>query len=183
MKTPFLLALAAIVMACSSPTELARDAAALMVTDATEYQLVADEHGVYATIRYIYSNRTGKKISLVTCGRPPDVPAPPPALEKLVDGRWEHAWSMPVAACLGAPAEIPPGDQYRDVLSLVAAHPELNAGPKFADPDLEGTYRLRWGGAYWHYNHDGPPFGEPVPRRYLVSNSFRLLAPVAVASP
>ena len=147
------------------------------------YRLVADEYGVQATIRYIYSNRTGKKVSIMTCGGPVAVEAPPPGLEKLVDGRWEYAWSLPMAACLGAPFEIPAGDQYRGVLHLVAAHPELNAGAKFADPDLEGTYRLRWGGAYWHYNHDGPPFGEPVRRRYLVSNSFTLLAPRPLASP
>ena len=178
MGKALLTAAAGLVLACSSPTDLGRDAAALLVTDATEYQLVADDFGVHGTIRFIYSNRTGKRVSFVTCGG-----APPPALEKWVDGRWEWAWSMPMAACLGPPHQVPAGEQYRGVLRLVAAHPHLNAAPKFADPDVEGVYRLYWAGGVWDYDHGGPPWGDRVPRRLLVSNSFTLSVPQALDVP
>ena len=170
MKRAPLLVLA--LVACSSPTEPGRDAAALMVTDADEYQLMADEWGMGTTIRYVFSNRTGRKVSLLNC-----LAWVPPSVEKLVEGEWEAALGAPTFDCLSAPVEIEPGAQYRDSLNVWSAHPERNAAPKFADPDVDGIYRLRWTRAYWDYDHDGPPWGEALPVRFVVSNTFRLRAP------
>ena len=143
-----------------------------MVTDTGVYRLVADEWGMGTTIRYTYSNRTGAEVSLLNC-----LGAVPPSLEKLVDGEWEWAWNPILLDCLSPPVEIPPGEEYRDSLVLWAAHPRQNAAPKFQDPDIHGLYRLRWTTAYWNYDQDGPPWGEPVPVRLVVSNPFWLRAP------
>lgn len=84
------------------------------------------------------------------------------------------AWSPVLLECLSPPIEIAPGASLNDEVDISAGKRGSNMYPQFMVDDIEGVYRLVIGSAYWSYDHNGPPWGEPVPVPDRVSNSFEI---------
>lgn len=130
-----ILAVAALLVACSAPLEPpARELGRPLQTERLEYELRSTDRGLEVSIPFTYTNGTGKTVYVANCNR-----VVPPALDKQVGGQWVRALSMPVPLCLSPPIVVQPGQLYKDTLRLIAGRPSDNLIPKFEVEEIEGT--------------------------------------------
>lgn len=146
-----------------------RDEDALFQTDSQSYIVTVDDQGYRGEIGVRFTNRTGRTVYFVNCHGTTGH-----TLEKLVDGKWETAWSPVMLLCLSPPITVPAGGTYDSRLQLYAGPPGSNAYPQFSSNDVEGTYRVVWHAALHSYSPDRHPFGEALPLAQRVSNRFTI---------
>ena len=175
MKAPALaLCAATLFSGCSlvSTDEAAPPvSASLVVTDQAQYDARAPAGGlsrVVFDVPFEIRNTTGGPLYRIGCRT-----APPPTLEKLVEGEWVTAYAPIVNLCLSPPFEIAPGEVRRDTLQVQGFLPGQNAGPEF-ETDVEGTYRLHLR-LYSSLTDERSPLGKDlVPLEERVSNPFEV---------
>jgi hypothetical protein len=140
---------------------------AAVVPDAPELVLVRSDGGLSGRLGFTYVNRTGRTISLLNCrGTFGHV------LEKWDGAAWVKAWGPALLGCLDRPIVIGAGGAHRFTLDVWAGEPGTSSWPQFVVDPIEGDYRLVITAAYWSYDHDGPPFGEPPPLEHRSSSKF-----------
>lgn len=144
---------------------------AAVATSASSYTLQGTQGGWAGEIDFAFTNVTGQTISLLNCRGGFGV-----RLEKREGGEWVPAWHPVLLQCLSPPIELRPGETHHHTLHVFAGRPGSNRYPQFEVDRIDGTYRLVVGSAYWDYDHDGPPWGEPVPLEHRVSNTFEIRA-------
>jgi hypothetical protein len=140
----------------------------LLITDAPAYEI--RHEGVFRAVDFdlTYRNALDVAVAVPACHSPVQ-----PMLQKLVDGRWVHAFSSAELMCLSAPLVIPAKRTHHFRYRLRADIYNLERWSEAVDGSLEGTYRLRW----WVGVHDrraDSGVGAPLPEEYAVSNSFEL---------
>lgn len=140
-------------------------------TDRSLYVLEEGTAGWETEIRFDYTNRSDRTISIANCHEGFSL-----RLEKRQGGEWAPAWSPPVLLCLSSPIEIRPGRTYSRRLRVFGGYPDNESHPKFEVDELDGTYRLVVEAAYWRYDHGGPPWGQQVPLEHRVSGDFEIAA-------
>lgn len=138
-------------------------------TSASSYTLTSSGRMWSAEIPFRFTNQSNRPISLLNCHGWSGA-----MLEKWEGGEWVAGWSPVLLACLSRPIVIRAGGTRADVLRIVAGQPGSNAYPQFMVPEVAGTYRLVIGGAFWNYDHGGPPWGEPPPLELRVSDPFEI---------
>jgi hypothetical protein len=141
-------------------------------TDQPSYVLERRPSGWEVEIGFEYTNRTDRTISLLNCRGAFGF-----ELQKWEGGAWVTAWVPALPLCLSPPIEIAPGATFPRTLAIFAGHPESNVHPQFRVDDPEGSYRIVVTSAFWDYDHDGPPWGTPVPLEHRASNTFELRTP------
>jgi hypothetical protein len=151
-----------------SPALVPGDAGAI-VTDAGSYTLQSTQSGWMVEIRYHFTNRSDRVISLLNCSGAYGI-----RLEKQEGDRWVTAWRPVLPMCLSQPIRIGAGEVRSDRLHLFAGQHGSNSYPQFETGEIGGNYRLVIESAFWGYDHDGPPWGEQPPLEYRVSNVFEL---------
>ncbi len=139
-------------------------------TDRVRYTLQPAPGGMEVAIPFTYTNRGGRTIYVANCNR-----IAPPHLEKKVGDRWVFAWAAAVPECLSEPILIADGETHTDTLLVFHGDPDVYPG--FTALPVDGTYRLVWEAAYWSYDPNRYPFGERLPLRLRVSNSFLIETP------
>lgn len=163
-------ALALAAAGCSTPRDPGGDdGASPLRTDRTAYTLERTARGLEVDIPFTFTNTTGRTVYVVNCNG-----IAPPSLVKREGRDWVTAWSPAVPLCLSPPIVIEAGTTYADTLDVVAGAPGSNVQPQFMVDEVEGTYRLVWGGVVYDYDADRQGFGEPVPAELRVSNTFVL---------
>ena len=140
-----------------------------IVTDTSSYLFTSSETGLTGQIAFDFTNVTRRTISLVNC-----LGGYRLWLEKQMESDWTRAWSPAQLGCLGPPIVLHPGETRPDTLRIFGGRPGTNRFPRFTVDEVEGTYRLVIGAAYWNYSHEGSSFGQPVPLQYTVSNPFEI---------
>jgi hypothetical protein len=131
--------------------------------------LEGDEWGWRGEIGYTFRNRTERTISLLNCNGGYGL-----QLERWDGAEWVVAWSPALLMCLSAPIELAPGETLSRTLGVFGGRPDSNMHPRFAVSEIEGTYRLVITAALWDYDHDGPPWGTPVPVEHRSSGPFEV---------
>ena len=171
---PLLFAAVALLAACQGDIT---QSALLAVVDHPMVAMGEDAYtleqwsgGVSTRLDIIVENSSPETISLLNCNGAYGV-----VLERRVGTDWVTAWAPVLPLCLGKPIEIPPGGLLQDTIKVFAGRRGSMTHPQFAMDQLEGTYRMVVTSAYWHYDHDGPPWGDAVPSRVMTSNPFRLI--------
>lgn len=159
-----------IALACSS-SGVSDPNQPMMVTDASEYDVVIGEARIEARISFQYANRSGRTIYFPNCN---GVIAP--ILQQWNGLEWVFAWGSPQLDCLSPPVVLLPDEVYEDTLTVSAGTPGSNIYPQFQVSELSGKYRLLWLNALGSYDPDGPPWGESLPENLRSSNEFRLVA-------
>jgi hypothetical protein len=85
---------------------------------------------------------------------------------------------------LSPPIEIEPCDTYNETLSLFGGLPRRVRLSAVCAEGIGGTCRFVISTVYWHYDHDGLPWGEEVPLAHRTSDTFEILTPkVEIGSP
>ena len=141
-------------------------------TDRTSYA-VRDSAGLASlTIRMTYRNTTGKRVYLPTCGGPQ-----PPRLQKQVGDTWIVAYAPNVLACEGSPIEVPDGGSYPYTFRILAGMPGSSFAPRWAVPDIPGTYRVLWEIFSDVQGNPARPVRtrSPLPVDQEISNTFQLV--------
>lgn len=151
-----------------NPDPAPNDRAPVM-TGASLYTLTPTENGWTGEIDFEVTNGTDRKISLLNCRGGYGL-----KLEKWEGSDWVTAWSPALLMCLGPPIEILPGQARQDVVRIFGGHRRSSFYPQFTVDEIDGTYRLVIEGAFWAYDHGGPPWGESVPLEHRVSNTFEI---------
>lgn len=123
----------------------------------------------------MFTNNTLRTVSFVNC-----LDDVRPALQKQVGESWTTVWAPVKLTCLSQPITVTPGASYDTQFRVFGADQNTNIVPKFSTSDLNGTFRLVWGGVVFDYNSYGPSFGEPLPVEGRVSNTFTLVSPPPV---
>ena len=167
------LALALAGMACVDLTgpEVHPGLLPLFRTESAQYELRKVRDGREVTIDVEFTNHTKQTVYFVNC-----LGDTRPRLQKQVGDAWVTVWAPITFSCLSQPVTVVPGGTYQSEVRIFGADANTNIVPKFAGTDLNGTFRLGWSGLVHDY-HDGPPFGEPLPVDYRVSNTFTLTSP------
>lgn len=141
----------------------------LVVTDRTAYdaRLLTDGRvRVVFDVPYEVRNTTADPLYRIGCRT-----APPPVLEKLVDGEWVTAYAAPRLACLSPPFVVDEGEVRRDTLGVVGFLPGQNIVPEFGT-EVKGTYRLNLE-LFSSLTDERPPLGKDLlPPESRVSNTF-----------
>ena len=145
MKQMILL-LAALTLACDSPTETTLTS---IKTDLSEYALTAmtdasKQIGWTASIGITVQNTTGKWIV-----RPERLPG---GFFKKVGSEWVLAYSWPVDDIFYA-EDFAPGATSRFDIPVVAYNHDSNVYPQFLIDDPNGEYRIRIGGLWSNTFH------------------------------
>jgi hypothetical protein len=140
-----------------------------IVTDTSSYLFTSSETGLTGQIAFDFTNVTRRTISLVNC-----LGGYRLWLEKQVGSDWTRAWSPVQLDCVSPPIVLRRGETRSDTLRIFGGHPGTNRFPLFMVDEVEGSYRLVIGAAYWNYNHDGPSFGQALPLQYTVSHPFEI---------
>jgi hypothetical protein len=174
-STTALPALVLVIAGCSQdPMNLGPNPAlspegAPVVMSAGTYTLKRTPSGWKGELPFTFSNGTGRTVSLVNCNRAYSL-----WLEKQVADDWVLAWQPVFPMCLSPAIRIAPDGAREDVARISAGHRGSNVYPQFEVTEIDGTYRLVIGGAFWNYNHDGPPWGEPLPLEHRISAPFEI---------
>lgn len=140
----------------------------LLTTDAPAY--VIRQEDVFRAVDFdlTYRNALDVAVAVPACHSPVR-----PTLQKLVDGKWVHAFSSVHLMCLSAPLVIPAKRTHHFQYRLRADVVGLERWSEAVDGSLGGTYRLRWGVGV-HDRRADTGVGTPLPEEYVVSNSFEL---------
>jgi hypothetical protein len=136
---------------------------------ASRYILTTTEVGWRGELGFTFHNVTDRTISLLNCRGGFGL-----RLEKWDDGRWIPAWHPVLLGCLSPPIEIGPEESHEHTLHLFSGRPGSNHYPQFSVDPIDGIYRLVILEAFWDYDHDGPPWGEPPPLEARVSDRFEI---------
>lgn len=172
-RLPITIALATTLLAGCERLPLETAGATLegppLETGASTYTLASSDQLLMGEIDFRFTNRSERTISLLNC-----LGGWALALEKQVGGEWVRAWSGVRLGCLSPPIEIGAGEAREDTLRVFAGQRGTNTYPQFAVEEIEGTYRLVLGDAFWNYDHDGPPWGTTVPLEFRVSAPFQI---------
>jgi hypothetical protein len=115
------------------------EATASLRTDSVQVVLHRSGVNYLADIGFLYTNTTTKPVSRVACGM-----APPPELEKKVDGRWVAAYGPVTVNCgMDWYWVVKVGESHRGVLNFMAAEPGHDTYPALKVDSIDGIYRLR----------------------------------------
>jgi len=141
-------------------------------TDRSVYTVVDSAGLASLTIRMTYRNTTGKNVYLPTCRGPQ-----PPRLQKQVGDAWVVAFAPNVFACEAAPITVAAGDSYDYTFRILAGMPGSNFAPRWAVPEIPGTYRVLWEIFQGTTGDPRRPVTtrDPLPVDQEISNSFRLV--------
>lgn len=161
--------------ACSSTADPLRPTTALqpgetpLTTDAPAYE-VRGEGAIRAAVDFdlTYRNPLDVAVAVPACHTPAR-----PALQKLVGGRWVHAFSSVELLCISPPLVIPAGGTHHFRYPLRADAHDLARWLGATDGSLPGTYRLRWWVGVRDRRAD-TGVGTRLAEKYVVSNSFDL---------
>lgn len=150
---------------------LVRDTDAAFQTDRLRYTVASTPSGgINARMSYVFTNPTPGPVYFVNCKG-----NTPPLLQKRVDDHWVNVWAPTILDCLSPPIVVPPGEEYRNSVSILAAGPDNNLASKLTADSIPGIYRFVWHDVLSSY--DGSyPFGEPLPLEQRISNRFYLHA-------
>jgi hypothetical protein len=141
-------------------------------TSAAEYTMTRGSQGYEVRIPFVFTNRTSDTVYVVNCNG-----ATALELQREQNGAWTTVWSPVLPACLSEPIRIAGGAEYAGTVDVWAGDRDSDTYPQFDVDDLDGEYRIRWGGVHSSYDPDGSPFGIDVPEAQRVSNTFRLRLP------
>ena len=147
----------------------------LFRTDSSQYTVRRVYEGREVSFSVVFTNHTSRTAYFVNC-----LDDVTPLLQKQVGGSWTTVWAPIKFMCLSQPITVAPGASYETQFRIFGADPDTNTLPKFSTTDLNGTFRLAWGGVVFDYHADGTSFGEPLPVEGRVSNSFTLVSPPPV---
>lgn len=161
--------------ACSStadplrPTTALQPGETLLTTDAPAYE-VREETPIRAAVDFelTYRNPLGVAVAVPACHSPAR-----PALEKLVGGKWVHAFSSVELLCITPPLVIPAGGTHHFRYQMRADAHDLARWLGATDGSLPGRYRLRWWVGVRDRRAD-TGVGTALADKYVVSNSFDL---------
>ena len=148
--------------------ESSPDGAPVEMSEA-RYVLTATDVGWLGELDFTFHNVTHRTISLLNCRGGFSL-----RLEKWDGDDWLPAWHPVLLGCLSPPIEIQPGESHDHTLGVFSGHPDSNHYPRFSVEPIDGTYRLVILGAFWDYDHDGPPWGQPPPLDARVSDPFEI---------
>lgn len=137
--------------------------------DAGVYFLEAGTRGWHGELEFSITNVTDRTISLLNCNGAFGL-----RLERWSGGEWEYAWGPILPRCLSPPISLEPDESRDSGLFVFGGYPGGNSYPRFRVETVDGIYRLVVTSGYWDYRHDGPSWGEEVPRGYLTSGPFEL---------
>ena len=159
---------------CTDPGELRVDPDLLPLfrTGSMQYQVRRVQDGREVTFDVVFTNHTERTVYFVNCNG--DLR---PALQQQVGDTWTTVWAPIKNTCLGPPITVAPAAIYTYHFSIFGADSDTNIVPKFEATNLNGTFRLIWGGVVFDYQSSGPSFGEGLPGEYRVSNAFTLSSP------
>lgn len=146
-----------------------RDEATGVTMGRDVYTLEAQSRGWHGELDFSITNVTDRTVSFVNCGG-----AFALRLERWDDGEWVYAWSPVLPTCLSPPISLTPGESRDFTLYVFGGRPGGNSHPQFQVETIDGVYRLVVTSGYWDYGHDGPSWGEEVPRGVLTSGPFQL---------
>lgn len=139
-------------------------------TNDLEYELTPDWIGLSVDIPYTYTNRTGRRVYVVNCNGSFGI-----RLIREQDGAWITAWAPVLNLCLSPPIVIEPNATFTDTLFAWGAPPDsTHYGPNFDLADPSGTYRIEWSRALSSFATNVRGFGELIPIKARISNSFTL---------
>ena len=156
-----------LLVACESLRPWKRPLSAFLRTDSAVVGVRHSNHAYAANIGYVFTNTTGKTISIAMCGRWPGNPY----LEKRVAGKWVPAYLPAYLLCRTIPDfTFDPGATYRGVLDFLAYEPGQNALPRIEVDSIDGVYRLRWS-----FTEGTDATAEGARRVEAVSNEFRMV--------
>jgi len=164
----FVLAIALVVVGCHGRRSgVVPDTGTMLVADSSQYTVRLEGYMYRASIRFHFTNRTGKTLSQAFCNSPI-----PPELEKQrADGSWTAAYGRVLLTCLTwPPLRIPDGGTYEGRADLSAAQPGHNVHPMFTLDTVPGIYRLRW-----DLRVGSDPDNRDAPVFQPVSPPFRLI--------
>lgn len=161
-------ALAAILLACSSPTTPGASGP-LISTDAYRYTLQWDSIGWSVDIPYSFTNRTSGVVFVINCAGNFGI-----LLERLDGDEWTPAWGNSVNDCLTPPIVIERGAIYLDTLHVWGAPPGSDWRPRFDQVDPSGSYRMVWATALSSIDEVPYTAGDLIPYEYRISNEFVL---------
>ena len=166
----------ATLVACARDGSSATPLAALLsgdspsiATDAERYTLERTSTGWSGRIGYRFTNSTDRTVSLLNCRGGYAL-----ELQKRQGDTWVTAWSPVLLQCLSPPLRIQPGGSLPGILEIQAGRTGSNYYPQFSSDDIDGIYRLVIVSAYWNYDHNGPPWGEPIPVSHRASDPFEI---------
>lgn len=157
------------VVASTQSPALTPNEGAPVVTDASRYDLQSVSNGWRGSIRYVFTNTTGRTVSLLNCNGQYAL-----RLEQRQGTEWVSAWSPPVQECLSPPIHIAPGASLQGEIEVFAGRPGSNIYPQFAVPQIDGIYRLVIESAFFDYDHSGPPWGDVLPIGQRISSPFEI---------
>jgi hypothetical protein len=144
-------------------TAPASDIAPLFQTDSSSYVLRATTAGWQTEIGVTFTNRSGGEALIINC-----LGSTPIELDKLIGADWVEVWLPGLLACSSPPIAVANGERYQTTIFVFGGYPGSNSAPKFSITDLDGVYRLKWGGIVNGSNL--------LPEEWRVSNQFRLVA-------
>jgi len=172
-RGPLLAAVAilASLWACDDdPLGVGRDSDAPVQTDRLAYALERNGEQLETTIGYTYTNTGSDPLFIQNCNGGISI-----SLEKRVQGVWVEVWTSVVPQCLSQAIAIVPGQSITGELLVAAGLPFCQcADPRFTTPNIEGLYRLVFGGVFDAQDGSGFAAGDPVPIDLRLSNRFTL---------
>lgn len=158
--------------ACSDGgTGPTRDAAAPIQTAALSYTLTPlSRIATSAEIEFVFTNRSEAPIYIPNCNGWIEV-----VVERETDDGWVFAASQGYPDCLSPVIDLAPGESASSSVTVVQSRDVSSFCCGF-EPGTEppGIYRVRATSAVRDATAGGPPFGDPVEERFVVSNRFRL---------
>ena len=160
---------------CESTTEPTADLGPAIETEASgfsfsEWAPSGTVLGYRLEIPHVFTNHTRAPVYIKNC-----IGGFPINLEKRVDGEWAQVYvGGGLLQCLSAPIVVEPGATHSDTLEVGYAFPGTIYSPQMDPAELPGNYRMVWPNVLSSFQSDGPPFGEPIPLEYRVSNEFQL---------
>ena len=165
-----LMALAAALGACESPTATETDPEPLLLTGAPTYAFVPVGGGAQElSVPYTFTNRTSNPVSIGNCNG-----VFSHGLERLTDQGWQRSWSASLLLCYSEAIVIAPGESWVGEVVVRAVPATALSGAELSlAADLEGTYRVIWDLPV----ADGPTGEEVLPKGLRVSNPFRVRLP------